>query len=200
MSINGEIAIPTVCAASNDVSNGVRIAAGYGNDVVLYSVPVDALRYSTAEQEQTLIDSSDSFEELEHVDLLPHPASNAQVVRDSEIGDEESPAHFERLNMLWAHYLPAAGDHKAESINEIWPLRIPGTCVGCLEYLAALSVQETVQVGLTVWAFNELGMARAWRVDDGERPVPFVKRAVGFDGIVRDMDSPLETALEPLIS
>ena len=41
---------PTCYAAAADLNNGVRIAAGYGNHVVLYSVPVDALKYSTAEQ------------------------------------------------------------------------------------------------------------------------------------------------------
>ena len=44
---------PTVYAVARDLNYGARIVAAYGDKIFLYSVPVDALKYSTAEQEQT---------------------------------------------------------------------------------------------------------------------------------------------------
>lgn len=41
---------PGLSAAAWDLERGARVAAAYGSEIVLYSVPVDALRYSTAEQ------------------------------------------------------------------------------------------------------------------------------------------------------
>ena len=48
---------PTVYAVAEDLTNGARIVAAYGDRIVLYSVSVDALNYLIAEQERTLLDS-----------------------------------------------------------------------------------------------------------------------------------------------
>ena len=92
---------------------------------------------------------------------------------------------FEQLNMAWVHYLPAATGHKVESLDDIWPLRIPGTWIGSTEGLKALSVQDWFGQ-LVVWAFSERGQAMSWHVDDGQRPAVRMQKVVGFDGIVRD--------------
>lgn len=122
---------------------------------MLYSVPVDALRYSTAEQEQTIADA----------------------------------ARFERLNMKWAHYLPALRGDTAESLDRLWPLRITGTCIGSLEDVEAFSVQDTTLHGLVIWAFSSSVLAKAWEVDNGQRPVVRVCSTVEADGVVREAET-----------
>lgn len=180
--------VPNVYAATKVTVNGLRIAASHGNIIILYSVPGDALRYSTAEQEETIQDSSKPFEELEWLDILPHSTSNAAAVRNS-LSDTGFPNRCERLNMLWAHYLPSPED-KVESLDGVWPLRICGTVVGTLEGLKALSIQESPADGLVIWAFGTAGMAKAWEVDGGQRPLVKTWSTVGTDGFVRE-DTPM---------
>lgn len=171
--------IASVYAASSDLSRGARVVAVYGEDVVLFSVPADALRYSTAEQESSIQPPETPFHALETLQLLKHPLSNAPAAREYY----DSSARFDELNVKWVHHLPADGE-PATSLEDLWPLRIPGSVVGSLPGVAALAVQETVEAGLAVWAFSSVGVAKAWKVDDGERPVLRVWSSVDGDGVV----------------
>jgi hypothetical protein len=178
---------PTAYAATQNLNNGVRIAAAYGDNIVLYSVPVDALKYSTAEQEETIQDSSKPFEELEWLNILPHPTSNAQAIQEAVGG---STVRYERLNMLWARFLPSMNEEQPSSLDRLWPLRIRGTCIGSLEGVNALSVQDTIKDGLVVWGFSTSGLAKAWEVDNGQRPFARTYSTVTSGGIVREGEIP----------
>ena len=180
---------PTVYAAAQNLSNGVRVVAGYGDKLVLYSVPVDALRFSSAEQEETLQDSSKPLEELEWLEVFRHPTSNAHAIQE-HIPDEANGARFERLNMMWTRYLPRSNENRPESLDTLWPLRIAGICIGSLNGLKALSVQDTVMDGLVIRAFSSYGLAKAWEVDDGKRPAVYIRETVGADGVVREAETP----------
>ncbi|TKA75228.1 hypothetical protein B0A55_05888 [Friedmanniomyces simplex] len=103
----------TLYAAASDVDNGVRVAVAYGNDVVLYSVPIDALRYSTAQQEETLQPLDEPFADLETADVLQHPTSNVAAIREARF-EAEGVARFDKLNMVWAHWLPASGGGRSQ--------------------------------------------------------------------------------------
>ena len=164
-----------------EVGGGVRVAAAYGDDVALYTIPADALRYSTAEQENAVQSSDEGvpFAELETLQVLRHPLSNAPAVREYY----DAGARFEEVNVRWMHYLPANGE-EIKSLDDVWPLQISGSVIGSLHGIAALAVQETVEEGLAVWAFSSAGVAKAWRVDDGERPVLRLRSSVDEDGVV----------------
>jgi hypothetical protein len=178
---------PTIYAATQNLNIGVRIAAGYGSKIVLYSVPVDALKYSTAEQEETIQDSSKPFEELEWLNILPHPTSNAQAIQEAVAG---SVFRYERLNMRWALYLPEIHEEQPSSLDRLWPLRIRGTVIGSLDGVKALSVQDTVMDGLVIWGFSISGLAKAWEVDKGQRPFVRTYSTITSDGIVREGEIP----------
>ncbi|KAF2481066.1 hypothetical protein BDY17DRAFT_311857 [Neohortaea acidophila] len=125
--------IPTLYAASHDLTHGVLIAAIYGEDLIMYSVPIDILRYSTAEQEGTIVDSTVPFHELKELCLLSHPASNAAALQQSdELPNQSENEKFERLNMLWVHHLPSPGARERErtSLGDVWPVRIMGRRIG----------------------------------------------------------------------
>ena len=184
-----EAVAPTVYATTQNLNNGVRVAAAYGNSIVLYSVPVDALKYSTAEQEETIQDSSKPFEELEWLNLLPHPSSNAQAIQEAVGG---SNVRYERLNMLWAHYLPSMNEEQRSSLDRLWPLRIQGTIIGSLDGVKALTVQDTVMDGLVIWGFSTSGLAKAWEVDNGQRPFVKSYSTITSEGIVREGETPNE--------
>ena len=163
------LGLPQSYAAANSLDRGARIVGAYGSAIVLYSIPVDALRYSTAEQEGTIRDSSKPFEELKSLHVLCHPTSNAQAVQENT-SDRLNTFRCDRLNMLWAHFLPGFANHGPTSLDTLWPLRVEGTVIGSLDGVSALSVQETDLDGLVVWAFGAGGIAKAWDVDSGQRP------------------------------
>ncbi|KAK3047232.1 hypothetical protein LTR09_011332 [Extremus antarcticus] len=178
------LASPSIYAAAADLLDGVRIAAVYESDIVLYSVSVDVLRYSTAEQERTIQDPSVPFEELKWINLLQHPTSNAHTL-SGEASD--ATRRFDRLNMAWVHYLPSAADGRVRTLDSLWPFHIPGTWIGKLDDVRTLAVQASSGDGLVVWAFSGSGVGKAWKVDDGRRPVESLRRGDGDgdDGVVR---------------
>ena len=186
---DNEPVAPTVYAATQNLNNGVRIAAAYGSTIVLYSVPVDALKYSTAEQEETIQASSKPFEELEWLNLLHHPTSNAQAIQEAVGG---STVRYERLNMLWARFLPSMNEEQPSSLDRLWPLRIQGTIIGSLDGVKALSVQDTAMDGLVIWGASTSGLAKAWEVDNGQRPFVKTYSTITSNGIVREGETPNE--------
>lgn len=184
-----ESKVPTVYAATSTADlgcgggGGLRVVAAYGDEVTLYSVPADALKYSTAEQENSIHPDNIGlpFWQLEKLRVLRHPLSNAQAVREYY----DSSARFDEVNMKWIHHLPANNrQEEPKSLDDVWPLQISGSVIGSLHGVTALVVQETVEEGLAVWAFSSSGLAKAWRVDDGERPVLRLRSSVDHDGMV----------------
>jgi hypothetical protein len=179
------LSLPQLYAASHYLDRGARIVAAFGSTIVLYSVPVDAFKYSTAEQEGTIQDSSKPFEELDSLLVLSHPTSNAQAVHESTT-DGLTPIRCDRLNMQWAHFIPGFPDEGPDSLDTLWPLRIEGTVIGSLDGVTALSVQETDMDGLIIWAFSSGGVARAWDVDNGMKSFEQTYIIIMPEGTVRE--------------
>ena len=159
--------VPAFYSVTHDLTKGARIVAAYGNKIVLYSVPIDALRFSRAEQENTVQEPEVPFDTISSVRLLKHPLSNAQAVRQLD----KSAARYDELNMAWIHYLDIGQEGRPASIDDTWPLNLSGTVVGSMDSVTALAIQDDPGIGLTVWAFGKCGIAKAWRIDDGARPV-----------------------------
>ncbi|KAK5108269.1 hypothetical protein LTR62_008653 [Meristemomyces frigidus] len=150
----------SVYAVASDLDTGVRIVAAYSDALVLFSVPIDVLRYSTAEQEETLLNTYPPSDETGAVNVSHDALGNlSAVVRSFPEGEESS--NIQMLNMAWVHWLNTPRSRIAEASAQIWPLRITGAQFGTIQDPAALAIQ----VGLTieVWAFARDGQVETWR-------------------------------------
>lgn len=157
--------IPTIYAVSSDLDRNLRIAAAYGDDIMLFSVPVDAIRYSTAEQEGTLLDTAVSFDDLITMRILRHPTSNARAMQEQAYAAaDQSNSRFDEINMVWVHWLSTKGRAKPTSLDELWPVRASGMYVGSMSGLKALTIQERPSGGIVIWAFGQHGLATCWRM------------------------------------
>lgn len=170
------------------MSHGVRIVAAYGDEIVLFSVPVDLILWSRAEQEDTIHGGGDQFRERHYVQLLRHPTSNAKALIESSEDADVAFDRFEELNTTWAHYLPVqSGSKPTEWGEDVWPIQIKGVSVGSLNGVRLLAVQEDEVNGLIIWAFAGSGVAKAWKVDDGRGPLARVAPKATTDGILREV-------------
>jgi len=116
----------TVHAAAHNLDNGARIVAVYGDAIVLFSVPIDAFHYSTAEQEETLLAIRDPLEDLETADALLDPASNTSAVLET-LPDGQGGSVIHKLNMAWVYWAYDFREHPGDHSNHsIWPLRVYG--------------------------------------------------------------------------
>ena len=149
----------TLYTAASNLDTGARVAVAYDNDIFLYSILIDALRYSTAQQEETLLPPNEPFHDVREAHILPHPTSNAAALLEN-VPETEGLARLESINMLWAHWLPASRHEGPASAEEIWPLQIPGTFVGSMPFPVALAVQAGSAVA--VWAFGRDGETEMW--------------------------------------
>ncbi|KAK4561001.1 hypothetical protein LTR86_004956 [Recurvomyces mirabilis] len=95
---------PTAYAAAYNLDNGARVVAAYGDAIVLFSVPIDAFIYSTAEQDETLLAMRDPLEELETADILLDPVSNTPAVLET-LPNGEGSSIIHKLNMAWGYKL-----------------------------------------------------------------------------------------------
>jgi len=149
-------ALPTAYAAAYDLSIGIHVAVAFGDDVVLYSVPVDAYRYSLAEQGETLLEPFDGHSSV--VSLLGHPLSNKRAILETDPDKGRLSGELEQLNMIWACWLKTSGDG-------VWPMCINGRFVGSLPGATALAVQTDAAEApcVQIWAFGQTGEAKSWR-------------------------------------
>lgn len=153
--VSADRRLPDHYASSTDIRNGLRIVASYGNEVILYSVPADALKYSTAEQEQTLL----IVNERDHADILNHPMSTARALRESGLDNGHS-LRLDSVNMTWVRYLRTA----YQQSGSIWPLHLSGVHVGSFEAVESLAVHDSTTEGTIVWAFSGTRrMVKSWR-------------------------------------
>ena len=182
-------AVPAFYSVAHDLTKGARIVAEYGNNIVLYSVPIDALRFSRAEQENIAQDPEVSFDAISTVKLLKHPLSNAQAVRHLD----RAAARYDELNMAWIHYLNIGQGSRPSSIDDIWPLNLAGIVIGSVDRVTALAVQDDPGVGVMVWAFGKCGIAKAWKIHDGMGPVMSMGNAVASSGVACDGTTDLVT-------
>lgn len=158
---------PKIYTAYADRAHIIRVAAAYDDQIALFSIPGDMIRWSKAEQEATFRGLGAPFSEQRYVRLLRHPTSNAQALIDSAVDTGVRP-RFDELNLAWVDYVPLPPGGKPNVLlKNLWPIHIKGVEVGKLDDVRSLAVQEDKVAGLAVWAFTGSGVAKAWRVNDG---------------------------------
>lgn len=156
--------VPTTYAAGAALTGGLRVAAAYDDEIVLYSVPADILVLSR-------VGSSNSGLQCGAGDSL-RPSSST----------EDEP------NMDWLDWWPCedeADDSSHSSMWSPWPLYVRGIPGGRLVGLVELAVHNGPP--LTIWAFSSNGNAAAWQLDPGKSPSVVAQRAIVTDGCMADV-------------
>ena len=128
---------PTTYAVGRDLSWGARVAAAYGDEVWLFSVPADILRCEGEGSDEPWV-STYAVAQAPSAHPITQGRSNG---------------------LAWAHGAP---ENEGAS-TAIWPVHIYGMCIAVVPRLAELAVDSRL-ASLTVWAFAHDGMARAWQV------------------------------------
>ncbi|KAK5000928.1 hypothetical protein LTR66_000274 [Elasticomyces elasticus] len=163
---------PSLYKAAADLSQGVRIVVGYGEHIVLYSVPPDTFLQAVAEQE--------------YKDL----STGSDTEASSTLPPGELP-YFEagHRNLEWVPWRPdRSNSHVTSQAMCHWPLKIRGTHIGSLPGLVELSISSSPRNDLTIWSFGIGGDAVTWQVDDGIRPRRVTNRTIARDGTVGAAD------------
>lgn len=156
--------VPTSYAAGAALTGGLRVAAAYDDEIVLYSVPADVLVSSRAGSNGSGLQCG--------ADDSPRPMASR----------EDEP------NMDWLDWWPyeeEADDDSHSSAWSPWPLYLRGIPVGRLVGLVELAVHNGPP--LTIWAFGSDGKAAAWQLDRGKRPSVVAQRAVVRNGSMADI-------------
>ncbi|TEY57521.1 hypothetical protein BOTCAL_0215g00020 [Botryotinia calthae] len=159
---------PTVYAGGSDLSWGVRVVAAFGSwpeqSIWIFSVPGDVF----------------------------HAAQSSQnVLESSVIYKRNTPKNSK--NMQWLDWWPDEGlqewlnliRHPVPGIlpGIMWPLRVRGQRIGACSGIVDLAIDSNN--GITVWAFSTDGIAKVWRLDDGNHR-NIAKLSVSRDGTIRE--------------
>lgn len=157
-----ESALALLYAPAFDTSTGPKIAVGYGDEIMFYSIPGDVFAFSSREHQAGRA-SEDSFHRsLPWQDWWPEDDIPARRSPDSD--DTENPA-------------------AVNARRPLWPVFVRGTSVGRLSGLSDLAV-NTSGGRLTIWAFASNGDASVWRVDDGTPQASITERRISKSGQV----------------
>ncbi|KAM0165255.1 hypothetical protein ACHAQE_002418 [Botrytis cinerea] len=159
---------PTVYAGGSDLSWGVRVVAAFGSwaeqSIWMFSVPADV--FHAAQSSQNVLESS-----VLHKRNTPKNSKNMQWL--DWWPDEELQ---EWLNLI-RHPVPGILP------GNMWPLRVRGQRIGACSGIVDLAIDSNN--GITVWAFSTDGIAKVWRLDDGnDRDI--TKVSVSRDGTTRE--------------
>ncbi|KAG4028546.1 hypothetical protein MFRU_021g01330 [Monilinia fructicola] len=161
---------PTVYAGGSDLSWGVRVVAAYGRgaeqSIWLFSVPADI--FHAAQSSPNLLESS-----------VMHRRGTS---RNSK-------------NMQWLDWWPDEGlqgwltliRHPVPGIlpGNMWPVRIKGQKIGTCLGIVDLAIDSSK--GVIIWAFSMDGLAKIWRLDDGQHK-DISQLSVLRDGTIREHD------------
>ncbi|QSZ35252.1 hypothetical protein DSL72_008121 [Monilinia vaccinii-corymbosi] len=161
---------PTLYAGGSDLSWGVRVVAAFGRgaeqSIWMFTVPGD----------------------------LYHAAQNSQNSLESSVVHRRSPCGNSK-NMEWLDWWPDQGlqewinliRHPVSGIlpGNLWPVRIRGQKIGTCSGVVDLAIDSSQ--GVTIWAFSMDGVAKVWRLDDGQHR-DILKLSVLRDGTIREED------------
>lgn len=163
---------PVAYAGSLDLGCGVRVVAAFGSGseqiIWFYSVPGDVFAANNAFQ---------------------------FVLGDSYVQTWSNGASHCR-NSDWVDWWPDRGLH--EWLNDaqdtlarflprsVWPVKIRGQEIGTCPALADIAIDSGPS--MTVWAFSKEGIARVWKINDGNNAG---MRAlwISRDGTIREFDA-----------
>ena len=146
---------PVAYAGSMDPASGVRVVAAYGSgpeqSVWFFSVPGDVFAANKG---------------------LPFVLGGSYVQAWSQgVGSDNRNAN-------WVDWWPDQSQHEwlsnvQDSIpgalpRTIWPVKIRGQEIGTCPILVDIAVQSGPS--MAVWAFSRDGLAKAWKINDGNSP------------------------------
>lgn len=150
--------VPLVYISSYATSRCPRIVAGYGDLIVLFSIPSDVFSLSTKEQQPGGLSKSDIERAQEWLRWWPK---------------DDMPANR-----------PTSPPEEHANQYALWPLFIRGTVIGRLQGLSALSI-NTSSGRLSIWAFRSCGDSVVWQIDDGAPRTTLTQSNIGKDGEVQ---------------
>ena len=160
---------PSAYAVGRDLSWGARVAAAYGDELWLFSVPADVLRSDGAVADEPWVST--------------YAIAHASPVQPTLPSGPNGPILFHGT---------AEND---EDPTAIWPIHIYGMRLAVAPQLAELAIDSRL-ASLTVWAFARDGMARAWQVRGA---FPRAKRvgSVRSDGGLGDAAEAVGSTVQP---
>ena len=138
--------IPTVYAVGRDLSWGVRVAAGYGDEVWLFTVPADIFLCEGNGDGEPWIEQYVPHDKLVHARGMR--AAKALLV------DRPVVASVSERD-------------GSEDAGSIWPITVPGIRIATVPGLSEIAVNSR-PASFTIWAFASDGIARAWQMRGGE--------------------------------
>ena len=194
VSENSDVTLfPTIYTVGTNLENGVFVAAGYEENLVLFTVPPDIFAVSQRE----LQPSKDEKNEAGH-DWLHRSTGSTSSARESPDAESSSrsttaPTRNEQDAMQWLEYwrdtvtwsiaASVAGATRADPGSApdgpgffnsppltgptkpgIWPLKVRGTLLGTVPMLVDIAVRNE-NGELVVWAFSADGHAYIFEVD-----------------------------------
>ena len=155
-----EGAEPLIYASTLKSTGGPKIVVGYGDQIVLYSVPSDVFDLSRKGQSPCGLSEDDIQRATKWMSWWPkndipanHPCSSTAPYMD----------------------IPRP--------RAVCPLSIRGVTVGRLHSLTEMAI-NTSSGRISIWAFASNGDASVWQLDDGTPITALTQRNIGRDGRV----------------
>lgn len=143
-----EARMPTAFAVGSDLRWGLRVVAAYQDRIVLYTIPLDvfnAIRKERERQGEGVMGDSDLARDW-FVD-----SERSRKRRESLVQNQNGDWEF----LFSVSYRPTA---------MMWPFKIYGKEIGCVEGLVELAVQSE-NGSARVWAFDGAGRVRIFDVE-----------------------------------
>jgi hypothetical protein len=143
---------PSFYTSGTDLTWGVRIAAAYGNDVILYTVPPDVfadIKKVNGSADIPVHDDGDEYELGSWVDWIVPGPEGIPALPTRQLGPSR------------------------------WPLAIRGAKIGTVPNVVDIAVQSAPD--LIVWALTSTGAGHTWRVTDGTIRPP-AHRVINSEG------------------
>ena len=138
--------LPSLYTAGSDLSWGVRVVAGYGDEIWLFTVPEDIFTCDSNGEGEPWLEQYVPAGRLAHLRSLR--AARALLV--------ESPT------------LASLGKYdSSEDLASIWPIVLPGVLIATVHGLVEIAINSR-PASFTLWAFASDGIAKAWQVRGGK--------------------------------
>ncbi|KAJ5749933.1 hypothetical protein N7533_006961 [Penicillium manginii] len=139
---------PTVFTVGSDLNWGLRVAAAYGDRIVLYSVPLDVFNVIRKERERQS-DGVMGDSDLAHSWFVD--PERCRKRRESLVQNQNGDWEF----LLSVRYRPTA---------MMWPFKIYGKEIGRVENIVELALQSS-NGGARVWAFGANGRSTVFDIN-----------------------------------
>ena len=157
-----EKVVPRVYTAAADMSSGARIVVVYGDVVMLYSIPPDALNLSRRE----------------------HAAESGDIYNTPPFSP--SSRHHDHWLNWWDEPTTLDFTKRLDIANEspMWPIFLSGTQIGELPSICELAIQTHPDI--LIWAFTYTSQCRTWRLHNYTDHIARAKQYISRSGLAHD--------------